>query len=256
VAQEIERSLSRVALAWLRGRINSIVPIIGARKLSQIQDNLACVEIIISPEHLQRLILCKTDGNQLNLTNHLGLDLKITSKMKASKVLTRYAAGERDFRRLSLRGESFRGQDLSGADFSESDIRGANFTNAILRGTNFSQAQAGLQKRWVIFQMIVFWFLSGLSGFFLLVIFVWISLIFSSNINLQIIGWVALIAVIIFFLLTLRLTPRQSLLAKIIVLALTVGAALAVALVIAGVVGVDVAGAVVQALALAVIAFT
>lgn len=55
VAQEIGRSPSQVALAWLRARGNSTIPIIGARKLSQIQDNLACVEIMLSPEHLQRL---------------------------------------------------------------------------------------------------------------------------------------------------------------------------------------------------------
>jgi aryl-alcohol dehydrogenase-like predicted oxidoreductase len=55
VAQEIERSPSQVALAWLRAQGNLTIPIIGARKLSQIQDNLACVEIALSPEHLQRL---------------------------------------------------------------------------------------------------------------------------------------------------------------------------------------------------------
>jgi aryl-alcohol dehydrogenase-like predicted oxidoreductase len=55
VAQEIGRSPSQVALAWLRAQSNSTIPIIGARKLSQIQDNLACVEITLSSEHLQRL---------------------------------------------------------------------------------------------------------------------------------------------------------------------------------------------------------
>lgn len=31
------------------------MPIIGARKLSQFQDNLACLDVTLAPEHLQRL---------------------------------------------------------------------------------------------------------------------------------------------------------------------------------------------------------
>ncbi|PMB38499.1 hypothetical protein CEN40_25635 [Fischerella thermalis CCMEE 5205] len=55
VAQEIGRTPSQVALAWLRAQAGVIIPIIGALKVSQIQDNLACVDIDLSPEHLQRL---------------------------------------------------------------------------------------------------------------------------------------------------------------------------------------------------------
>src|SRR3712207_8693133 len=64
--------------------------------------------------------------------------------------LFRSEAGERDFRRVSLRGQSFKGKNLSGADFSEADIQGANFTNAKLWDANFKGAKAGLQHRWVI----------------------------------------------------------------------------------------------------------
>ncbi|AOY79250.1 pentapeptide repeat-containing protein [Moorena producens JHB] len=84
--------------------------------------------------------------------------------MKAKEVLTRYAAGERDFRRVNLRGQSFQGKDLSGADFSEADIRGTNFKNAILRETKFCKAVAGLQRPWAIGLLIVSLLLSGVIG--------------------------------------------------------------------------------------------
>ena len=85
--------------------------------------------------------------------------------MKASEVLRRYAAGERDFRRTNLRGQSFKGQDLSGADFSEADIRGANFSNASLKGANFTWSQAGIQKRWILAQLVFLVTLARLAGF-------------------------------------------------------------------------------------------
>jgi aryl-alcohol dehydrogenase-like predicted oxidoreductase len=55
VASEIGSSPSQVAIAWLRAQSGVIIPIVGARKLSQFQDNLACLDITITPEHLQRL---------------------------------------------------------------------------------------------------------------------------------------------------------------------------------------------------------
>jgi aryl-alcohol dehydrogenase-like predicted oxidoreductase len=55
VGTEVGCTASQVALAWLRTQGNSTIPIIGARKLSQIKDNLACVDINLSLEHLQRL---------------------------------------------------------------------------------------------------------------------------------------------------------------------------------------------------------
>jgi hypothetical protein len=85
--------------------------------------------------------------------------------MKANEVLNRYAAGERNFRRANLRGQSFNGQDLSGADFTEADIRGANFTNATLRGANFTGAKAGVQKRWLIGQLVIVFLLPAVFEF-------------------------------------------------------------------------------------------
>jgi uncharacterized protein YjbI with pentapeptide repeats len=84
--------------------------------------------------------------------------------MKASKVLKRYAAGERDFQRLNLRGQSFKRKDLTGADFSEVDIRSTNFTGANLRGANFSNAKCGLQKRWAILLTVIALLFAVLAG--------------------------------------------------------------------------------------------
>ncbi|MEH2296875.1 aldo/keto reductase [Nostoc sp.] len=55
VAAEIDHTPSQVALAWLRAQSGVIIPIIGARKLTQFQDNLASIEVSLSPENLQRL---------------------------------------------------------------------------------------------------------------------------------------------------------------------------------------------------------
>ena len=55
VAFEIGRTPSQVAIAWLRAQSGIIIPIIGARKLTQFQDNLASLDVTLSAEHLQRL---------------------------------------------------------------------------------------------------------------------------------------------------------------------------------------------------------
>ncbi|MBH8565844.1 aldo/keto reductase [Nostoc sp. CENA67] len=55
VASEIGRTPSQVAIAWLRAQSGIIIPIIGARKLTQFQDNLASLDVTLSGEHLQRL---------------------------------------------------------------------------------------------------------------------------------------------------------------------------------------------------------
>jgi aryl-alcohol dehydrogenase-like predicted oxidoreductase len=41
VSDQVGRTMAEVALAWLRYRAVPIIPILGARKLSQLQDNLA-----------------------------------------------------------------------------------------------------------------------------------------------------------------------------------------------------------------------
>ena len=55
VARECGHSPAQVALAWLRQRATPVIPIIGARKLAQVKDNLACVDIRLEPAFVQRL---------------------------------------------------------------------------------------------------------------------------------------------------------------------------------------------------------
>jgi aryl-alcohol dehydrogenase-like predicted oxidoreductase len=55
VAEETGKSAGQVALAWLRYRDETIIPIIGTRKLAQLEDNLASLNVELSAEHLRRL---------------------------------------------------------------------------------------------------------------------------------------------------------------------------------------------------------
>jgi aryl-alcohol dehydrogenase-like predicted oxidoreductase len=55
VSEQVGRSMAQVALAWLRYRTVPVIPIIGARKLSQLQDNLASFDLELSSEQLKSL---------------------------------------------------------------------------------------------------------------------------------------------------------------------------------------------------------
>ena len=55
VADETGRSMAQVALAWLRYRPVPVIPLLGARKLSQLQDNLASLELALSADQLRTL---------------------------------------------------------------------------------------------------------------------------------------------------------------------------------------------------------
>jgi aryl-alcohol dehydrogenase-like predicted oxidoreductase len=55
VSAQVGRSMAQVALAWLRYRSVPVIPIIGARKLSQLQDNLASLDLQLSAEQLKSL---------------------------------------------------------------------------------------------------------------------------------------------------------------------------------------------------------
>jgi len=47
--------MAQVALAWLRYRPVPVIPIIGARKLSQLQHNLASFDLTLSADQLKTL---------------------------------------------------------------------------------------------------------------------------------------------------------------------------------------------------------
>jgi aryl-alcohol dehydrogenase-like predicted oxidoreductase len=55
IAGEIDRTPSQVALSWVRQQPGVIIPILGAKTLPQVQDNLTCVDFKLSDEHLQHL---------------------------------------------------------------------------------------------------------------------------------------------------------------------------------------------------------
>jgi aryl-alcohol dehydrogenase-like predicted oxidoreductase len=55
VAEQSGRSMAQVALAWLRHQTVPVIPIIGARKVSQLQDNLAGLDLELSAEQLKSL---------------------------------------------------------------------------------------------------------------------------------------------------------------------------------------------------------
>ena len=55
VADDVDRSMAQVALAWLRYRPVPVIPIVGARKLSQLKDNLASADVSLSAKQLKTL---------------------------------------------------------------------------------------------------------------------------------------------------------------------------------------------------------
>lgn len=55
VARDIGSTEAQVALAWLRQQQGVVIPIVGARTVSQLKDNLGCLDVTLSSEHLERL---------------------------------------------------------------------------------------------------------------------------------------------------------------------------------------------------------
>lgn len=63
IADAVGRSMAQVALAWLQYRPGTVIPIIGARKLSQLEDNLASFDLKLTPEQVKAL----DDASQIEL---------------------------------------------------------------------------------------------------------------------------------------------------------------------------------------------
>lgn len=55
IAQEIGASAAQVALAWLLAQDERVIPIVGARKVHQLQDSMRCLELKLSAEQLKAL---------------------------------------------------------------------------------------------------------------------------------------------------------------------------------------------------------
>jgi len=55
VAEQAGRSPAQIALAWLRYRPVPVIPIIGAKKLSQLKDNLSAMDLSLLPDQVREL---------------------------------------------------------------------------------------------------------------------------------------------------------------------------------------------------------
>lgn len=55
VSEKAGRSMAQVALAWLRTREVPVIPILGARRMAQLEDNLASLTLQLSPEQIKAL---------------------------------------------------------------------------------------------------------------------------------------------------------------------------------------------------------
>ncbi len=55
IADGLETSSAAVALAWLQARPGTVVPILGARRVQQLEDNLDSLGVVLTPEQLRAL---------------------------------------------------------------------------------------------------------------------------------------------------------------------------------------------------------
>jgi aryl-alcohol dehydrogenase-like predicted oxidoreductase len=55
IAEATDRTPAQIALAWLRSRPGTVIPVIGATSQEQLRQNLECVDITLTPEQLAAL---------------------------------------------------------------------------------------------------------------------------------------------------------------------------------------------------------
>ncbi|MDB4989963.1 MAG: oxidoreductase, partial [Myxococcaceae bacterium] len=55
IAAQLDTTVARVALAWVQGRPGVSSTILGARTLAQLDDNLAAIDVVLTPAHVAAL---------------------------------------------------------------------------------------------------------------------------------------------------------------------------------------------------------
>jgi len=55
IAQQVGYTPAQVSLAWLRQRVEGVIPLIGARTLDQLNENLGCLHLVLDEEQMKRL---------------------------------------------------------------------------------------------------------------------------------------------------------------------------------------------------------
>ena len=177
-------------------------------------------------------------------------------RLTAAELIRRYGAGDRDFRRLDLRGLNLSRQQLAGADFSGADLRSTDFLEANLQGVNFADAIGGLRRRNGLIQGLFLFVAGGLSGG---LNFIMLGILYSSlysgigSMRSSLGLWPSLLAGVIIFTL-LFVVAWEGFSVKFIFVILAVAVAVAVAFAGAGAatVAVAFAGAFAGAFAVAV----
>jgi aryl-alcohol dehydrogenase-like predicted oxidoreductase len=81
VARQIGRTPSQVALAWIRAQGPDMIPILGARKLAQIRDNLGCTDVTLTPAQLERLN--QVSRIDLGFPHHFLADARLRQMLNA-----------------------------------------------------------------------------------------------------------------------------------------------------------------------------
>ena len=84
VADQLEKSSAAVALAWLRARPGTVVPIIGARKLAHLEDNLGGLDVTLDAEHLR--VLDEVSAPTLNYPAPMHGEMRATLQFAGATV--------------------------------------------------------------------------------------------------------------------------------------------------------------------------
>jgi aryl-alcohol dehydrogenase-like predicted oxidoreductase len=84
VARDLGATPTQVAIQWVRKARANVVPLVGARTVEQLQENLGCLGVSLAPEHIERLdrvsaiepgfphdmLSRQAEGRQARIDNH------------------------------------------------------------------------------------------------------------------------------------------------------------------------------------------